>query len=139
MAFVFFKQKTAYEMRISDWSSDVCSSDLLPTQACRSASSTRVVGTTFACASAMTRAMLRRTPLSCSGWPLTDTPGGWVRIGLPEVETLVRSDSYILPPAGEGAPRSGADEGAPATADPSVEACSPSAMVTVPSEIGRAH
>src|SRR3546814_20524404 len=29
--FVFFKQKTAYEMRISDWSSDVCSSDLSPT------------------------------------------------------------------------------------------------------------
>src|SRR3546814_14900737 len=34
----FFKQKTAYEMRISDWSSDVCSSDL-----CRAA---RVTGTT---------------------------------------------------------------------------------------------
>src|SRR3546814_711888 len=30
LAFFFFKQKTAYEMRISDWSSDVCSSDLLP-------------------------------------------------------------------------------------------------------------
>src|SRR3546814_9523896 len=30
MLFFFFKQKTAYEMRISDWSSDVCSSDLLP-------------------------------------------------------------------------------------------------------------
>src|SRR3546814_21124471 len=28
-SFFFFKQKTAYEMRISDWSSDVCSSDLL--------------------------------------------------------------------------------------------------------------
>src|SRR3546814_15826612 len=28
MLFFFFKQKTAYEMRISDWSSDVCSSDL---------------------------------------------------------------------------------------------------------------
>src|SRR3546814_1571918 len=28
--FFFFKQKTAYEMRISDWSSDVCSSDLMP-------------------------------------------------------------------------------------------------------------
>src|SRR3546814_2976603 len=27
--FFFFKQKTAYEMRIGDWSSDVCSSDLL--------------------------------------------------------------------------------------------------------------
>src|SRR3546814_2577010 len=30
MLFFFFKQKTAYEMRISDWSSDVCSSDLIP-------------------------------------------------------------------------------------------------------------
>src|SRR3546814_1200847 len=29
--FFFFKQKTAYEMRISDWSSDVCSSDLTAT------------------------------------------------------------------------------------------------------------
>src|SRR3546814_4447017 len=29
ISFLFFKQKTAYEMRISDWSSDVCSSDLL--------------------------------------------------------------------------------------------------------------
>src|SRR3546814_15250731 len=35
MVFVFVKQKTAYEMRISDWSPDVCSSDLdhmVPTQ-----------------------------------------------------------------------------------------------------------
>src|SRR3546814_10456550 len=30
--FCVFKQKTAYDMRISDWSSDVCSSDLMPTQ-----------------------------------------------------------------------------------------------------------
>src|SRR3546814_1263191 len=30
--FFFFKQKTAYEMRISDWSSDVCSSDLVAHQ-----------------------------------------------------------------------------------------------------------
>src|SRR3546814_12409246 len=29
IGFFFFKQKTAYEMRISDWSSDVCSSDLV--------------------------------------------------------------------------------------------------------------
>src|SRR3546814_4687130 len=29
-SFFFFKQKTAYDMRISDWSSDVCSSDLFP-------------------------------------------------------------------------------------------------------------
>src|SRR3546814_9010082 len=31
--FFFFKQKTAYEMRISDWSSDVCSSDLAAIEA----------------------------------------------------------------------------------------------------------
>src|SRR3546814_10290613 len=31
VGFFFFKQKTAYEMRISDWSSDVCSSDLSTT------------------------------------------------------------------------------------------------------------
>src|SRR3546814_3376034 len=31
--FFFFKQKTAYELRISDWSSDVCSSDLIFTEA----------------------------------------------------------------------------------------------------------
>src|SRR3546814_2336954 len=34
--FFFFKQKTAYEMRISDWSSDVCSSDLSAGRAIRS-------------------------------------------------------------------------------------------------------
>src|SRR3546814_15900963 len=37
VVFFFIKQKTAYEMRISDWSSDVCSSDLSCT---RSATST---------------------------------------------------------------------------------------------------
>src|SRR3546814_16115730 len=34
MFFYFFKQNTAYEMRISDWSSDVCSSDLASCRAC---------------------------------------------------------------------------------------------------------
>src|SRR3546814_6726006 len=32
LLFFFFKQKTAYEMRISDWSSDVCSSDLVQSE-----------------------------------------------------------------------------------------------------------
>src|SRR3546814_18325361 len=39
VVFFFFKQKTAYEMRISDWSSDVCSSDLH--QQCQSGSGSR--------------------------------------------------------------------------------------------------
>src|SRR3546814_5497794 len=37
MSFFFFKQKTAYELRISDWSSDVCSSDLRQAATGRSA------------------------------------------------------------------------------------------------------
>src|SRR3546814_18853897 len=39
--FFFFKQKTAYEMRISDWSSDVCSSDLSVYEAATQSSLTR--------------------------------------------------------------------------------------------------
>src|SRR3546814_8823267 len=35
--FFFFKQKTAYELRISDWSSDVCSSDLPALGQCETA------------------------------------------------------------------------------------------------------
>src|SRR3546814_7098757 len=42
LLFVFFKQKTAYEMRISDWSSDVCSSDLGSADAKDTPSSTTV-------------------------------------------------------------------------------------------------
>src|SRR3546814_3938108 len=44
--FVFFvKQKTAYEMRISDWSSDVCSSDLLRRLAAQSSARARLFDT----------------------------------------------------------------------------------------------
>src|SRR3546814_18186843 len=41
LLFFFFKQKTAYEMRISDWSSDVCSSDLCQQPSARNAGSKR--------------------------------------------------------------------------------------------------
>src|SRR3546814_4781397 len=42
--FFFFKQKTAYEMRISDWSSDVCSSDLLTASLADKVKEVRVTG-----------------------------------------------------------------------------------------------
>src|SRR3546814_10357735 len=49
----FFKQKTAYEMRISDWSSDVCSSDLAPSgHRGRCSAETRWAGTGCAWAKA---------------------------------------------------------------------------------------
>src|SRR3546814_13961087 len=41
---LFFKQKTAYEMRISDWSSDVCSSDLVDRARAQSADSGDALG-----------------------------------------------------------------------------------------------
>src|SRR3546814_9543009 len=44
--FFFFKQKTAYEMRISDWSSDVCSSDLLAVATLEANSVTRMTSAT---------------------------------------------------------------------------------------------
>src|SRR3546814_8170256 len=52
---VFFKQKTAYEMRISDWSSDVCSSDLYAGVAAEEASAriTSVPRTVIDCARAL--------------------------------------------------------------------------------------
>src|SRR3546814_957807 len=47
VAFVFFfKQKTAYEVRISDWSSDVCSSDLPATPPAAEAATTEVAPAT---------------------------------------------------------------------------------------------
>src|SRR3546814_2027000 len=60
MFFFFFKQKTAYEMRISDWSSDVCSSDLFQ----------HIV--TFPCAQIFGTAMPREAAammLSCTRQP----------------------------------------------------------------------
>src|SRR3546814_6165316 len=42
--FFFFKQKTAYEMRISDWSSDVCSSDLFASPVAGSSAGTNSTG-----------------------------------------------------------------------------------------------
>src|SRR3546814_2113814 len=66
--FFFFKQKTAYEMRISDWSSDVCSSDLNTVQAlCRPA-----VGH-----QPRTKPRQQRFGLSDHALPL----GGWIRSG----------------------------------------------------------
>src|SRR3546814_2906824 len=49
--FFFFKQKTAYEMRISDWSSDVCSSDLICAVRARSPSSRGAVSFGRMCSS----------------------------------------------------------------------------------------
>src|SRR3546814_18107697 len=67
--FFFFKQKTAYEMRISDWSSDVCSSDLSSTSFSSSTPST--AGTRTPSATAPSRSSPRdsamKNPAGASG------------------------------------------------------------------------
>src|SRR3546814_3317624 len=88
--FFFFKQKTAYEMRISDWSSDVCSSDLRARpgtqvslrpgagvfRATRPASS--------ACwAENSARAGITLEALSCMAELPVDVPGDYARPGRP--------------------------------------------------------
>src|SRR3546814_6568424 len=60
---VLFKQKTAYELRISDWSSDVCSSDLLMIGEGPSARSVRIDLPPFTLVGATTRQGLLTTPL----------------------------------------------------------------------------
>src|SRR3546814_4364646 len=62
----FFKQKTAYEMRISDWSSDVCSSDLVN----YSASKAGVIGAAKALAVELGK---RRITVNCVAPGLIDT------------------------------------------------------------------
>src|SRR3546814_2865444 len=74
--FFFFKQKTAYEMRISDWSSDVCSSDLsIPCAGVVAATTSRYSGLTARGTSARPEpfCLLARTAIS-SASPSADAP-----------------------------------------------------------------
>src|SRR3546814_5422711 len=59
----FFKQKTAYEMRISDWSSDVCSSDLT---AAEPRAALTCLPTIEACLTAATPILTRREAQVCA-------------------------------------------------------------------------
>src|SRR3546814_8997338 len=68
MSVFFFKQKTAYDMRISDWSSDVCSSDLTaPTSGSGTGSSARAAGQTRFSRPLRSRRGLRAPDLVAAG------------------------------------------------------------------------
>src|SRR3546814_2948946 len=82
--FFFFKQKTAYEMRISDWSSDVCSSDL--------SSPSRPSGSEAE--------MERQDPILGRGWsfPMTTESRGPILVGGAEkVEQSLRLILFTTP------------------------------------------
>src|SRR3546814_11883302 len=75
---VFFKQKTSYEMRISDWSSDVCSSDLTPSRASCPYSASSTAETRCLRSSATSRAACTRCP-GARGRGSTWVSGYWSR------------------------------------------------------------
>src|SRR3546814_10076638 len=66
--FFFFKQKTAYEMRISDWSSDVCSSDLKAPSISSSPNRARELSPAPASTRSTTPAAARQSR-GCCRWP----------------------------------------------------------------------
>src|SRR3546814_3854097 len=67
----FFKQKTAYEMRISDWSSDVCSSDLGISRVGPSPISLTLLSDTVKFLACMVKFLF--------GYQIRQRGGGWVR------------------------------------------------------------
>src|SRR3546814_8157857 len=99
----FFKQKTAYELRISDWSSDVCSSDLPAPRRARKATSGAVCGNRSA--------SLLQSSLPCEG------RGGLGRGAFGSVRTVTTPSQPPPAFAGGGArPRSRRHDGARAAA-----------------------
>src|SRR3546814_456485 len=110
----FFKQKTAYEMRISDWSSDVCSSDLCARCDWYRPPSPRVRGRASQPASAATTT---RTGVACRVRVLRELapapstgaapPGAWACLPEPDRSPGIRLTTHWsrrLPSAGIGSP-----------------------------------
>src|SRR3546814_10754488 len=107
MFFFFFKQKTAYEMRISDWSSDVCSSDLQ--YAVRNqimltggSSSVRMFAQSYREAGAAARVLLCKAAAARWNvdWEACGTRDGFVVLGdqkLRFAELASEATSYDLP------------------------------------------
>src|SRR3546814_16611139 len=86
--FFFFKHKTAYEMRISDWISDVCSSDLVSRAA------------TFQSVSLL--AIFAYLILMMSATRALDVIGGeWVRIGQIGLVSAMTNMALVLLPSGK--------------------------------------
>src|SRR3546814_2898770 len=94
VVFFFFKQKTAYEMRISDWSSDVCSSDL-PAASSRIASvgpsihRLSLLTTSTGASPSRSRACIRPPPVSIRRSRSFDTT-----ISMPLIRFLRRSEEH---------------------------------------------
>src|SRR3546814_5070291 len=89
---LFFKQKTAYEMRISDWSSDVCSSDLVADLADVGFGDTALTYTAGALEAPSASRLSLSLPVRAEQYPAVGPGGRWVRSLLPEGRALARSE-----------------------------------------------
>src|SRR3546814_15058558 len=85
---LFFKQKTAYEMRISDWSSDVCSSDLVADLADVGFGDTALTYTAGALEAPSASRLSLSLPVRAEQYPAVGPGGRWVRSLLPEGRAL---------------------------------------------------
>src|SRR3546814_2177523 len=88
MLFFFFKQNTAYEVRISDWSSDVCSSDLGDSQ-----------GVEIEAGAELAPFLAPKGSIAVDGVSLTvntldDLPGGGVRFGINVIPHTAQVTSF---------------------------------------------
>src|SRR3546814_11655745 len=96
MCFFFFKQKTAYEMRISDWSSDVCSSDLEVNEAKKVLAHEATAlchGEAAARAAADTARQTFEEGGLSTGLPQVEVPPFEVEAGLPDRASVVHGRS----------------------------------------------
>src|SRR3546814_15775233 len=71
----FFRQKTAYELRISDWSSDVCSSDLYPRPAMSAEDRLRWYARFFDCVEVTSTYYALPSPRNAALWAARTPPG----------------------------------------------------------------
>src|SRR3546814_10087068 len=112
-AFFFFKQKTAYEMRISDWSSDVCSSDLGKSHSTRRRSDMKK-SVTFALGLALTAGLAACGQQGETSKPAVDAAapakavGAMATLAEPRHGKGTGSVTAIDPAAGEVTPDHGA-------------------------------
>src|SRR3546814_15580233 len=103
--FFFFKQKTAYEMRISDWSSDVCSSDLFALKQAKAAID--VAGKDFQKAVDDPGALHQRCSCRLIGAPACSLTAGACVLGAPRNRRRFSDHARLQPGSSiAGEPRS---------------------------------
>src|SRR3546814_15892354 len=94
--FVFFKQKTAYDLRISDWISDVCSSDLNFGLGTSDFAAITTLAPSRAARSAIARPMPREAPVMNAVFPCREDIALRLELEVPTMITAIATPSAAL-------------------------------------------